>query len=52
MSAERIKSWIELKKLTPVFQEIVRYKKIVRKDTSSLDSLETFCREADKHLKE
>ena len=52
MSEQSIKSWIELKKLTPTFQEVMRYKKIVRKHTSSLDSLETFCREADKHLKE
>ncbi|WP_153301380.1 hypothetical protein [Endozoicomonas arenosclerae] len=51
MSEQSIKSWVELKKMTPAFKEVLRYKHIIKKSTSSLDSLETFCKEADKVLK-
>ncbi|WP_252177784.1 hypothetical protein [Endozoicomonas sp. 4G] len=51
MSEQGIKTWVELKKMTPAFKELLRCKQIIKKNTSSLDNLEDFCKEADKVLK-
>ena len=43
-------TWVELKKMNPTFQQILKMKSKARK-ASTMDSLNEFCREADKHLK-
>lgn len=50
MKNTSVKRWVELKKQTPVFEQIVHLKRRQLK-ASSWDHMSIFFQEADKHLK-
>ena len=50
MTNTSMKSWVELKKQTPVFEQILHLKRRQRKATS-WDHMSLFFREADKYIK-
>ncbi|MGI9277085.1 MAG: hypothetical protein ACR2PT_19845 [Endozoicomonas sp.] len=50
MKKTAIEHWVELKKQTPVFEQIINYKRKQKKATT-WDDMALFFIEADRHLK-